>query len=47
MLETVYNAATIGTNVYIFESQPPQQTAATAGGSSQVKAERHSDLDFN
>jgi lipoprotein-anchoring transpeptidase ErfK/SrfK len=45
MLETVYNAATIGTSVYIFESQPPQQTAA--GGSGQVKAERHSDLDFN
>lgn len=45
MLETVYNAAAVGTPVYIFESQPPQQTANAGGGSGQVKTERHSDLD--
>jgi len=36
MLQRVYNAAEVGTDVYIFESAPPQ----TANG-----PERHSDLD--
>lgn len=36
MLKTVYNAAPIGTDVYVFESRVPQTAA---------KAERHSDLD--
>ncbi len=36
MLETVYNAAPVGTDVYIFESRVPQTAA---------KVERHSDLD--
>lgn len=35
MLETVFSAAKVGTDVYIFESRPPQSTV-----------ERHSDLDF-
>ena len=37
MLKTVYRSAAIGTDVYIFESQPPQTA---------TKRERHSDLDF-
>jgi lipoprotein-anchoring transpeptidase ErfK/SrfK len=36
MLETVYNAAPIGTDVYIFESRVPQTA---------TKTERHSDLE--
>lgn len=35
MLEQVYNATKVGTDVYIFDSKPPEQTA-----------ERHSDLDY-
>jgi L,D-transpeptidase ErfK/SrfK len=38
-LETVYRSAKVGTDVYVFDSNPPQ-TAASNG-----KAERHSDLD--
>ena len=42
MLETVYNAAKVGTPVYIFESElSPAQIAANS-----KKGERHSDLDF-
>jgi len=37
MLKTVYRSAAIGTDVYIFESQPPQTA---------TKRDRHSDLDF-
>lgn len=39
MLEQVWKAAPIGTDVYIFESRPPVQTTA------ENKLERHSDLD--
>jgi hypothetical protein len=42
MLETLYNAAKIGTDVYIFESDLPQSQTA----SNDKKTERHSDLDF-
>jgi L,D-transpeptidase-like protein len=41
MLEVVYNAARVGTPVYIFESVEPQQTASSDG-----KPEHHSDLDM-
>lgn len=41
MLETVYNAAKVGTPVYIFESEVTQ----TASSNSKT-GERHSDLDF-
>jgi len=37
MLETVYNTAAVGTDVFIFQSRVPQTAA---------KTERHSDLDF-
>jgi len=39
MLEEVYKAAQVGTEVYVFESKPPQ--TAAAGGA----PEHHSDLD--
>lgn len=38
MLETVYKAAKVGTDVYIFESDVPQQTSGP---------EHHSDLDYH
>jgi len=41
MLAQVYKAAKVGTPVYIFESQPPTQTASKDG-----KPEHHSDLDM-
>jgi lipoprotein-anchoring transpeptidase ErfK/SrfK len=41
MLEELYNAAKVGTDVYIFESEPALRTASSNG-----KPERHSDLDF-
>lgn len=40
MLEEVYRAAKVGTEVYIFESDPPVRTASKDG-----KPEHHSDLD--
>lgn len=39
MIKLVYNTAKVGTDVYIFESQPPQQ--ASSG-----QPEHHSDLDY-
>jgi lipoprotein-anchoring transpeptidase ErfK/SrfK len=41
MLKEVYNAAEVGTEVYIFESVLPLRIASKDG-----KPERHSDLDF-
>ena len=43
MLEKVWQAAKVGTDVYIFESNPPKAAATTADGT--VRPERHSDLD--
>jgi lipoprotein-anchoring transpeptidase ErfK/SrfK len=40
MLETLYNASKVGTDVYIYESDIPQTA------SNEPKKERHSDLDF-
>ena len=36
MLETVYEAAEVGTEVHIFESNPAAQTAASGGGMSDL-----------
>ena len=39
MLETIWNATKVGTDVYIFETEQPEQSASK-------RPERHSDLDF-
>jgi L,D-transpeptidase YbiS len=45
MLETVWRATKIGTDVYIYESEPPKTQEALKEERAKQKPERHSDLD--